>query len=270
MKSEYISLLAVGLALLTAETSPADVVTLQPVDDSMISTLAGQSDTPYGNASQLGVVGWLDIGATRALLKFDLRSIPDGWAVLSAVLTLEQVYLHPSSWPTFPIEAWRMPNDNWAEATVTWNSYAQTGAVQVASVQPPQTNSPKILNIRIADWAYAGDLLDDAVTFELRWGDELSQHYKNVGYSSKEGTVTPTLRIEYIPALATTRTNELIIVSWPAPAVGWLLERTNGLNGVTAPWPQVAPPYQTNGSTISVTITNTPAVGNQFFRLHKP
>lgn len=263
-------LLVGSLVSLTAEVSTAGVVTLQPVDDAFISTISGEDNTPFGNADQLAMTGWLDIGARRPLLKFDLSPIPDGWAVLSAVLTLEQVYLNPSSWQTFATEAWRMPNDNWVEATVTWNSYDQTGAVQVAILQPPQTNSPRVWNISIADWNYAEDLLDDAVTFELRWGQELSQHFKYVGYSSKEGTVAPTLRIEFIPRLTITRTNELIIVSWPAPAVGWLLERTNVLNGVSAPWPLVPPPYQTNGDTISVTFTNTPAVGSQFFRLHKP
>ena len=78
--------------------------------------------------------------------------------------------------------------------------------------------------------------------------------------------MAPTLRIEYIPVLTITRTNELITVSWPGPADGWLLERTNVLSSASAPWPVVPPPYETNGGTISVTFTNTPAVGNQFFR----
>jgi hypothetical protein len=270
MKLNYISLLAVALACLTAGTAPADVLTLQPVDDSTISTITGEPGTPFGNADQLAMTGWLDIGARRPLLKFDLSPIPDGWTVLSAVLTLQLVYIHPTSWPTFASEVWRMPNDNWVETTVTWNSYDQTGAVAVATNILDAAIGPRVWNISIADWNYAADLLDEAVTFELRWSQELSQHFKYVGYSSKEGTVTPTLRIEFIPRLTITRTNELIIVSWPAPAAGWLLERTNVLSGVSAPWPPVSPPYQTNGNTLSVTFTNTPAVGSQFFRLHKP
>ena len=269
MKSKYISLLTVSVTLLTAEMSTADVLTLQPVDDSFISTISGESGTPFGNADQLAMTGWLDIGARRPLLKFDLSPIPDGWTVLSAVLTLQLVYIHPTSWPTFASEAWRMPNDNWVEATVTWNSYDQTGAVAVATNVLDAAIGSRVWNISIPDWNYAEDLLDNAVTFEMRWGQELSQHFKYVGYSSTEGTVAPTLRIEYIPRLTITRTNELITVSWPGPAAGWLLERTNVLNGVSAPWPPVSLPYQTNGNTLSVTFTNTPAVGNQFFRLHR-
>jgi hypothetical protein len=269
-RSKYIRILAGALVVLTAAVAAADVFTLQPVDDSTISTLSGQTNTPFGDANQLGMTGWLDIGMTRPLLKFDLSSIPDGWTVLSAELTLEQVLLGPGSWNGFNVELWRRTNDNWAEATVTWNSYAETGAVQVALLQAPQTNGTKVWNISISDWNYAEDLLDNAVTFELRWSAELSQHYKQVSYSSKEGNVVPTLRIEYTPRLTITRTNDLITVSWPGPADGWLLERTNVLSSASAPWAVVPPPYETNGGTISMTFTNTPAVGNQFFRLHKP
>ncbi len=74
-----------------------------------------------------------------------------------------------------------------------------------------------------------------------------------------------------IPALDIARTNDQITVSWPAPAASWMLERTNALPAVAvASWPQVPPPYQTNAGVISVTFTNSPATGNQFFRLHKP
>ena len=202
MKSKYISLLAVALALLTAGTSPADMLTLQPVDDSTISTITGEPDTPFGNADQLAMTGWLDIGARRPLLKFDLSPIPDGWTLLSAVLTLQLVYIHPTSWPTFASEAWRMPNDNWVEATVTWNSYDQTGAVAVATNVLDAAIGPRVWNIRIADWNYAEDLLDNAVTFQTRWGLENNQWLKHVAYSSKEGTVVPTFRIEYLPCPA--------------------------------------------------------------------
>ncbi len=72
------------------------------------------------------------------------------------------------------------------------------------------------------------------------------------------------------PLLTITRSNTLVIVSWPAPATGWVLEQTNALLVLSAGWPQVPPPYTSNAATISVTFTNVPPVGNQFFRLHKP
>jgi trimeric autotransporter adhesin len=67
-----------------------------------------------------------------------------------------------------------------------------------------------------------------------------------------------------------TLTNTLV-VSWPAPAEGWVLEGTNALPPVAvASWPQISLPYQTNAGAVSVTVTNAPGTTNQFFRLHKP
>ena len=73
----------------------------------------------------------------------------------------------------------------------------------------------------------------------------------------------PALSITLNAALST------VTVSWPAPSEGWLLERTNVLTDMAGLWAQVPPPYQTNGGTLSVTVTNTPA-DNRFFRLQKP
>jgi len=71
------------------------------------------------------------------------------------------------------------------------------------------------------------------------------------------------------PYLSVTNLGGSVLVSWPVPADGWLLERTNVLTGLTGPWIPVALPYQTNGGLISVSFTNAPPAGNQFFRLRK-
>ncbi len=74
----------------------------------------------------------------------------------------------------------------------------------------------------------------------------------------------PSLSISFSAAFSTAT------LSWPAWAGGWVLERTNALPSVAvASWPQMPAPYQTNAGTISAVVTNNPAVGNQFFRLHK-
>ncbi len=69
------------------------------------------------------------------------------------------------------------------------------------------------------------------------------------------------------PHLTITRDNDTVVLSWPAPAEGWLLERSDGLTG---PWTAMPPPYPSTGGVISVPFTITPAVRNQFFRLHQP
>jgi hypothetical protein len=195
-------LLVGALVSLTAAVSTAGVVTLQPVDDAHINSQ--QPDYPFGNdpahipvLEQFGYVG----GPIRPLFMFDLSSIPDDATLLSAQLTLQLAgiyggYLHPTT-------AWRMPNDNWVEETVTWNSYDQTGAVSVAILPPATQLGSRVWNITIADWTYAEDLLDNAVTFMTRfddssYGHETDGYYKANSYSSMEGPVAPTLMIEYV------------------------------------------------------------------------
>jgi hypothetical protein len=70
------------------------------------------------------------------------------------------------------------------------------------------------------------------------------------------------------PYLTITRSNTTVIVSWPLPAEGWVLEWTNRVDGVSAPWSQIPPPYPTNGSNLQ--FTEPSPVGNKFYRLHKP
>ncbi len=55
------------------------------------------------------------------------------------------------------------------------------------------------------------------------------------------------------------------IVSWPAPAYGWLLEHKPSLNSPGAIWSQVSPPYQTNTTDVWVPLTN--ALDRKFYRL---
>jgi hypothetical protein len=64
------------------------------------------------------------------------------------------------------------------------------------------------------------------------------------------------------------RSNSAVTVSWPLPAEGWVPECTNALPHVSAPWPQIQPPYQTNGANLQ--FTEPSPVGNKFYRLRKP
>ena len=194
-------LLALTLTLPLAGVRAA-VVTLLPSDDAYLSSTSGEANQNWNTSvlEQFGYTGEMK----RTLLKFDLSSIPNGATVTSAELTLQLlgVYggdLHYSS-------VWRMPNDNWTEHAVTWNSCSQTGAVAVAVLPPVSEPGVRVWFISTNDWPYADDLLDHAVTFMTRWHDsapdryETDGYYKANSYSSKEGTVAPTLRIEYTTA----------------------------------------------------------------------
>ena len=70
------------------------------------------------------------------------------------------------------------------------------------------------------------------------------------------------------PYLTVARSNNAVVVSWPLPADGWVLEYTNALPKVAVAWPQLAPPYQTNG--VNLQFTEPSPAGNRFYRLHKP
>ena len=70
------------------------------------------------------------------------------------------------------------------------------------------------------------------------------------------------------PTLRIYNANGLITVAWARPAEGWLLQITNALPSVAAPWPQVPQPYLTNDADIYIITTAPPA--RAFFRLFKP
>ncbi len=71
------------------------------------------------------------------------------------------------------------------------------------------------------------------------------------------------------PWLRVLRTStNTVVVSWPLPADGWVLEVTNALSAAAAFWPQISPPYETNGVNLQFVEPSPP--GNKFYRLHKP
>ena len=68
--------------------------------------------------------------------------------------------------------------------------------------------------------------------------------------------------------VARMETNTVVIL-WPAPAEGWLLQATTNLVSSGSAWAEIPPPYQTNGLT-NISFTNAAPIGNTFYRLHKP
>lgn len=66
------------------------------------------------------------------------------------------------------------------------------------------------------------------------------------------------------PLVASEKLGGNVRIFWPLPATGFVLDQSLTVTGV---WSQVAFPYATNATHISVTV---PAVGNKFYRLRKP
>lgn len=69
------------------------------------------------------------------------------------------------------------------------------------------------------------------------------------------------------PLLSTIQSNGNVVVYWPLPASGFILDQTAILSG-TPSWTQVAFPYQTNATHIYITVPMPSA--NNFYRLRKP
>jgi hypothetical protein len=66
------------------------------------------------------------------------------------------------------------------------------------------------------------------------------------------------------PLLSVTRSNNAVVISWPRPADGFLLEETSSLEPPVS-WSPTMQTYVTNTTTISVTVSLP--VGNRFYHL---
>jgi hypothetical protein len=81
------------------------------------------------------------------------------------------------------------------------------------------------------------------------------------------GVIAP-IQTPGAPLLSVTCLGSTVMVSWPLPATGWVLEQTPTLTGAAIPWSQVpANQYQTNATHCFITVPS-PA-GNKFYRLKR-
>ena len=78
------------------------------------------------------------------------------------------------------------------------------------------------------------------------------------------GVVTA-VQMEGAPLLTITESGASVIVSWPSPSTGFVLQENSSLGNTN--WLNVAQSPEDNGTTKSVTVT--PPIGNRFYRLKK-
>jgi hypothetical protein len=70
------------------------------------------------------------------------------------------------------------------------------------------------------------------------------------------------------PRLNVTLSNATLVVTWPAPAEGWLLQAATNLLTSGSPWTEILPPYSTSGTNFY--FAEPTLAGKKFYRLHKP
>jgi hypothetical protein len=98
----------------------------------------------------------------------------------------------------------------------------------------------------------------------------------NIGLSSGGGylissgfwSVLGVIQMLDAPELLITHTGGAVVISWPLPATGWVLDQTSAFVGTSTSWTEVTVPNQVNATHAFVTLP-VPA-GNAFFRLRKP
>ncbi|MCC6443834.1 MAG: DNRLRE domain-containing protein [Armatimonadetes bacterium] len=134
--------------LLWALPARATDVTLQPASqDSFISS--GATGTNYGSNVALWAGSGPDGGSSgekRALLKFDVSSIPSGSTVTAATL---QLYVTSGKTNSVTLSTYKI-TASWQEGTVTWNNApaSETTAQSSASVSSGDVNTWKSWNLQ--------------------------------------------------------------------------------------------------------------------------
>jgi hypothetical protein len=134
-----------------------------------------------------------------------------------------------------------------------------TDDVQVVSVQVQLNNGPWLPPSGLTNWTSQMTLIQGVNTIRAYAVD-------NRGLFSATNSVS-VVRAGQSLTITLTGTNSLV-VSWPLPADGWVLEWTNSVPSVSNTWPRISPPYQTNAAQAWIVVP-APA-GDAFYRLHKP
>lgn len=73
---------------------------------------------------------------------------------------------------------------------------------------------------------------------------------------------------EDAPELLIALNGNRVVLSWPLPATGWVLDRTSALVDAATSWTEVSASYQTNKTHVLVTMPMS--AEDTFFRLRKP
>jgi hypothetical protein len=95
------------------------------------------------------------------------------------------------------------------------------------------------------------------------WGDHPGDPLS--GYSLPRGYI---VEYDQLPRLGASSTNGLVMISWPRPLLGWVLETTGPLLGATNNWTEVpAGQYLTNAASQFITVTNP--LANALYRLRR-
>jgi streptogramin lyase len=142
-------------------------------------------------------------------------------------------------------------------------AYTVTGTAtddfEVTGVQVQINDGPWLPASGLTNWTSQVTFIEGVNTIRAYAED-------NRGQFSATNSVSVVLSRPWLTIMPT-ETNSLV-VSWPLPANGWVLEWTNHVPIVSNTWPRISPPYQTNA--VQAWIVVPAPTGSVFYRLHKP
>jgi hypothetical protein len=111
-------IIMLALLYVHAHNIYAATYNLTPTDDAYVEVL--QPDNNFGSSTRLATNFNFPSHIQFTYLKFDLSSIPSGEVINGAILNLYQVA--GAGVGEAPVNAYRVPADNWTEGSVTWNN----------------------------------------------------------------------------------------------------------------------------------------------------
>lgn len=207
------------VGLLGASPVGATTVTLTPIDDTFVYSLA--PTTNYGSEPGLAS-GKIQSGHTLHLwtsfLKFDLSSIPDNLTVTGATLHMYQFngagFLRNTG-----TDAAHVADDSWTEGTLTWNNQPVDGAILGSSPDNANYRGWSLWDLlATGNWDPAADLSDNLLSLAISDQPGSSSH----NWCSKESDLVNCLAPGETGPVGSLRRPYLEITTVPLPAAVWL------------------------------------------------
>jgi hypothetical protein len=219
-KSKFILMLLACITIGTMAVSAvwADTASINPSDDSYVKT--NQPDNNFGSEEVLTVKSQVTGPQNwRALLRFDLSSIPVGSTINGASLSL---YMEIAAGSSRNYELYYGSNDSWTEGAVTYNS-AFTAALPAPGLTSLLDTIPTGTSAASLTWGKNGpnsatESLTSRVDLELNGigadkiisliiKDQTESNSPNrlASFTSKDTTTTnakPVLVVDYTPPVA--------------------------------------------------------------------
>ena len=173
------------LALLLVVPARAETIKLVATQNAQIDAAA--PDTVFEDWGLLNVFSFIGPSSLRrVLLQFDLSAVPAGASLTSVKLKLFSTAdgVNPEAFQ----EVWRVENDVWSQAAVTWNNFVSGQSNYLAGLGTISGPGYNEWNLDLNAWNTAADLADGKLSVLVKFstGLEGDYYYRGVLYYSRQ------------------------------------------------------------------------------------